>query len=137
MAYATEAEFEQLVGTDAYLRAADRDGDGSGDSAAVTQELENASGLADTYIARWLPISSPAPYALREAVIRIAHYKLLGETGNEEARKKYEDALGWLRDVAKGRASLDLTPDDGESAGAPDFDTPDRVMSRDKLSGVL
>jgi phage gp36-like protein len=116
---------EQIVGTDAFLRAADRDGDGQPDSAAVDAALKEASSRADTYITKWLPLTT-VPDALRNAVIRIAHYELTGETGNEEARKRYEDALQWLRDVGRGRAFLGVETSPPKTDGAPDFHTKSR-----------
>ncbi|MFW6087002.1 MAG: phage protein Gp36 family protein [Myxococcota bacterium] len=138
MAYATAQEMEGLIGTRAYREAADRDLDGSADSAAVDAALAKASSVADSYITKWLPLPGDPPEALKDAVIRIAHYQLTGETGNEETRKRYEDAIQWLRDVAAGKASLGIPPTPEEtSAGAPELSASARQMSRDSLRGVL
>jgi phage gp36-like protein len=137
MAYATAQQMEGLLGTRAYLEAADRDHDGEADEAAVTAALTKASSLADSYIVRWLPLKVEAPEALVDAVIRIAHYQLTGETGNEEVRKRYEDAVSWLRDVAAGKASLGIPPEKEAWSGTPQIDAPRRQMSRRDLGGIL
>lgn len=109
MVYATAKEMEDLLGERMFLEAADRDHDGSADLVAVESALRKASSLADSYLARWLPVEEP-PEALKDAVIRIAHYQLTGETGNEETRRRYDDAIQWLRDIASGKASLGIPP---------------------------
>lgn len=109
MTYATAEEMEELLGERTFLEAADRDHDGAADLVAVASALAKASSFADSYLARWLPVTEP-PEVLKDAVIRIAHYQLTGETGNEEARHRYDDAVSWLRDVAKGKASLGIPP---------------------------
>lgn len=137
--YATASDMEDLLGERTYLEAADRDGDGIADSDAVAAALTKASSMADSYLARWLPIDSAddAPEVLKDAVIRIAHYQLTGQTGNEETRLRYEDAIRWLRDVAAGKASLGIAPADTAWVGSPDFTTVDRAFSRSSLKGVL
>jgi len=131
--YATAADMEALLGTATYLQAADRDGNGTADADAVTSALEAASSLADTYIAAYLPLAT-VPTALRNAVIRIAHYDLLGAGGTEEPRKRRDDALAWLDKVATGIATLIVDPAAPESAGAPRMRSSRRLFTREKLA---
>lgn len=141
MAYATAAEMKSILGEEDYLRATDRDGDGSEDSGVADQALESATALINSYIANELPLPDPIPThaanVLRNAAIRLAHYECMGSTGTEEVRLRAKDTREWLRDVAKGKASLGIDDGTEESAGAPDFDTKDRVMTRSTMSGVL
>lgn len=137
MAYATAQDMRELIGERAFLEAADRDQDGSADLDAVASALEKASSVADSYIARWLPLQVAPPEALKDAVIRIAHYQLTGETGNEETRRRYDDAIGWLRDVAAGRASLGIPPREEAWAGDVEMHASPRRFSRCSLGGVL
>lgn len=106
MSYATAAQLEEHLGSDRYLNLADRDRDGAADAAAVDAILSRASSVADSYIARWLPIPTPYPEVLADAVIQIATYYLAGNAATDNERALYEDALRWLRDVAANKALL-------------------------------
>lgn len=136
-AYATSAELQDYLGEDEFLRVADRDASGAVDADAVTLALEDASSLADSYIARWLPIDS-APPALRRHVMAIATYSLAGNTQTDDQRRRYEDAIQWLRDVASGKASLGIPPSETTvSAGSVSYSTQTRVLTRSTMRGVL
>ncbi len=111
MAYATAAELSDHLGVDRYTDLADRDQDGSVDSAAVAQALTSASSIADSYVTRYLPIAT-APRMLVDAVLEIAVYKLAGNRATTDERQRYEDAIAWLKDVAAKRASLPLPEGD-------------------------
>lgn len=136
-AYATSAELQDYLGEDDFLRVADRDGSGAVDADAVTQALDEASSLADSYLARWLPIASVPP-VLRRHVMAIAAYSLAGNLQTDDQRRRYEDAIKWLRDVADGKASLGIPPSsDTVSSGSVYYETNARVMTRSTLRGVL
>lgn len=136
-AYATATELRDYLGEDDYLRVADRDGTGDADTEAVTSALDEASSLADSYIARWLPIASVPP-ALRRHVMAIATYSLAGNIQTDDQRRRYEDAIQWLRDVASGKASLGIPPSETTvSAGSVTYATETRVLTRSTLRGVL
>lgn len=72
-----------------------------------------ASDMADSYLRDQYetPLSSWA-YDLRRAVCFIAAYDIISRRGynpegdNGTFRVKYEDAISWLKDVARGHASL-------------------------------
>lgn len=136
--YATTAELQNYLGSDEYVRIADRDGSGAVDADAVTLALSDASSVADSYCARWLPIDS-VPSALRRAVMAIAVYSLAGNTQTDDQRRRYEDAIRWLRDVADGKASLGIPPASTatSSAGTIAYDTGERVMTRTALGRIL
>lgn len=123
MAYATAAQLEEYLGRDRYLDLADRDRDGTPDEAAVEAVLSRASAIADSYIARYLPLAEPYPEALADAVIQIATYTLAGNAATDDERARYEDALRWLREVAAGQAELvrptDPTPPTEVRVAAP------------------
>jgi phage gp36-like protein len=65
---------------------------------------------------------------LSAAVCKIAAYELLAIRGfnpdgdDEQVRKRYEDAMKWLADIAAGRISpvglVDSTPDEPDEGGA-------------------
>lgn len=87
------------------------------DPAVILAHLTNASRVADSYIGnRGYPLPLTAwGDDLRAAVCRIAAWTVLvfkGTTPDEptamSVSKSRDDAIAWLRDVAKGVANLDL-----------------------------
>lgn len=133
MPYATATDLSSAIGTPEYLAIADRDRDGAvagADLAAVTAALEDASATADSYLGRYLPIST-VPAALRKAVIRLAVYDLAGNHATDEQRRKHEDALTWLRDIGAGKAKLSQPTEEAD----PDEDLDIRVDAREPHFG--
>ena len=123
MAYATQADITELYGADS-LFVADRDGDGVVDAPAVTRALVSASDEIDSYIGVrvTLPLAT-VPGILRQLAVDIAVYRLAlsRDVRSEEHRLRYEDALRFLKAVAKGEAVLAFT---GDGAGEGDPDAP-------------
>lgn len=117
MPYATATDLTDRYGASALVLAADRDGDGVADTAAVDRALADATGEVDSYIAaRYpVPLAAPLPSRVVQVTVDIAFYRLCREAGSytEEIRQRYDDALAWLRDVARGIATL------GQPAEAP------------------
>jgi phage gp36-like protein len=110
-AYATQADIATLYGANA-LVVADHNRDGIVDSAAVTRSLTSASDEIDTYLAAryTLPLTE-VPGFLKTLAVDIALYRLAlsADVLSEEHRKRYEDALGHLKRIAKGEAALVFT----------------------------
>jgi phage gp36-like protein len=110
-AYATQADIVTLYGANA-LVVADHNRDGIVDSAAVTRSLTSASDEIDTYLAAryTLPLTE-VPGFLKTLAVDIALYRLAlsADVLSEEHRKRYEDALGHLKRIAKGEAALVFT----------------------------
>jgi phage gp36-like protein len=110
-AYATQADIATLYGANA-LVVADHNRDGIVDSAAVTRSLTSASDEIDTYLAAryTLPLTE-VPGFLKTLAVDIALYRLAlsADVLSDEHRKRYEDALGHLKRIAKGEAALVFT----------------------------
>jgi phage gp36-like protein len=83
------------------------------DTVAAERQIEAASSLADSYLRNHykLPLPTPYPIALVEAVCRIAAYNVLSVRGyNPEGdagalEQRYRAAVRWLVDVGAGKAS--------------------------------
>jgi phage gp36-like protein len=110
-AYATQADIVTLYGANA-LYVADHNRDGVADSAAVTRALLSASDEIDTYLAAryTLPLTE-VPGFLKTLAVDIGLYRLAlsADVLSEEHRKRYEDALGHLKRIARGEAALVFT----------------------------
>jgi len=139
MPYATAAQLENAIGTEAFLRVVDRDDDGQVDATAVDEALDSASSFADSYIATFLPMPDPPPDALAKAVAWIAWYYLAGESFTTYQRQRYEDAVRWLEHVQAGKATLGIPPvtSSPSSAGSVVLASQPRLMTRESLGRLL
>ena len=109
MAYAIYSDAIALHGERKLRDLSDHDRDGEPDLSAIERALEDDSALADSYLAiRYAVPVNPVPDALRAAVVEMACYRLAntGAGYSEDLRRRYEDAIRFLRDVAGGRADL-------------------------------
>lgn len=74
---------------------------------AVVRALADADAEIDTYVAGGYAVPlSPVPAHIVRVASAIARYRILGDAASEAARKDYEDAIRFLRDVQAGRATL-------------------------------
>ena len=145
MAYATDADIIDLYGNDMLDRLADRDGDGVADAPKVQRALDDAAALIDGYIATrvTLPLAS-VPAVLKNLSIDIAVYRLATDAGllSEDARKRYEDAIQFLRDCAAGKAAIPqpAAPGSNPAEKAPPqtgiLDGSPRVFDRRSMRGL-
>lgn len=117
--YASRADFEQAFGVN---EASDLEGT---DVGRVDAALLRAGAECDAYLAARYstPVLSVNP-ALEQATVDIARYRLWDDRASDEVRRRYEDALRWLRDVSKGLAALTdasgaLLPTGGDKVQAP------------------
>jgi len=139
MPYAAEQDIIDLHGAELLDLLADTDGDGNRDSAAVTQALEDASAVIDSYLsARYALPLSQIPRTLVTLCVDIAIYRLARSPDllSEDIRQRYEDALKHLSHIAAGKAGLGIA--EPESAGSSEMvvmDAQPRRSGRDKLRG--
>lgn len=126
MTYATDQDIEQSYGADRLDMLASVDG--VRDTTKIARALADASALIDGYICNKyaLPLAGPAgggqsegPAVLREACVSIAVYKLTDPaTLTEDARKRFDDSIGFLKDIARGLVGLGLPTRGDAAAGA-------------------
>lgn len=121
--YASQADIDDLYGTDLLLRIADPNKTGSPDATIVERGLQSADDLINSYVStRYnLPLST-VPNVLRDCAIDIAVYKIALERARrtEEMRTRYDDWMAWLKDLAVGKVGLGLPPSDLDSNGTVD-----------------
>lgn len=139
--YSTQQELVDRYGENALLDLADRDNDGVIDTDVVEQAIVDASELIDSYLAKRyaLPLqSTPAP--LKRICGDMVLYLLSGDgTVTDEKRKRYEDALKFLKALADGTASLGaaLEQDSANSVGQVEMESSPRLFSRKTMRGVV
>jgi phage gp36-like protein len=139
MTYATQSHLTDRYGTDMLLQLTDRASPPAGavDADVVARALADADALVDSYIGRKyeLPLAA-TPAVLTTYAAQVAFYLLHRDRPTEEARRDYEDARTWLKDVAAGRAEIQVAGVEPESTSdGLETSGPDRVFTRTKLEG--
>ena len=143
--YATADQFETQFGVEELLIASDREGDGDTDTDVITSALLTASQEIDSYIStRYsLPLAS-VPDILIRICGDVAMFRLstTSHAMTEEKERRYTQAVAWLKDVARGTASLTLPSSGGSTEQAPQdlpemsSETQARQFSRTKMWGL-
>jgi phage gp36-like protein len=143
MAYGTPANLRQRYPEVRLAEVSDDDGQAA-DDPRLQVALDDASAEIDTWIGQryLLPLVSTPPVLVRLAC-DIAMYRLMALLPKEsvaDARRRYEDALAWLEDLAKGAA--DLPDGAGEelpsaSTGSVKVASLPRRFTRETLEGFL
>lgn len=120
------------------------------DEAKITRAISGASAVIDGYLSIRYALPLPGtPDVLRDACVSIAVYRLASEPGSlaEDMRTRYEDAIAFLKDVAKGVAGIGVpTIAQSAAAGAADaklaspqavlVDADPRLFSRKTLRSI-
>ena len=132
MPYITLTDLTQRFGEDEILSLTDT-GSGEIGTELVDRAIEDASGEIDGYVAAGgytLPLT-PVPSIIKAYACDIARYRLYDESALEQVSKRYDDAIKFLRAVAKGDVLLGIsTGSTGttETAGSVQFSAGGRVM---------
>ncbi len=139
MAYATVEDAKEAYGENYVLTSVTRED--TPDEAALTRHLAKASSEIDSYLGAQydVPLEEP-PEIVVQYCVDIGIYRASADagTGTDEKRLRYEDALDWLKLVAKGTVVLDVDGD-GETDGGnqlPEISAPARLFSRSKMAGL-
>lgn len=90
---------------------------GEPDATVATVALEDATEVVNSYVAaRYAVPLTPVPEPVRRITCDIARFYLYTDGAPEEVRKAYEDAIAYLKDIAKGTVTLQA---EGVPTGAP------------------
>jgi phage gp36-like protein len=128
MPYITLTDLQQRFSADEILALAD-DGAGQIDQDEIDRAIEDASGEIDGYVAAGgyaVPLS-PVPSIVKAYACDIARYRLYDDAATEQVTKRYDDAIKFLRAVARGEVLLGIGTAD-ETAGSAEFELGSRVM---------
>lgn len=141
-AYATLSDLQTIFGSAEVLIAFDRDADGVADIGVISAAIAAASEEIDSYLCIKYTLPLPAvPAVLTNKCCDIAMYRAsINSTAmTEEKRTRYADAIGWLKDVAKGIAGIGVTEESSDANDEAVVATTSeaRLFSRTKLAGVM
>ena len=137
MSYCTLADLTDVFGEAEVLQLTDRDGDNLPDAGYIAAVLADVAAEIDGYLrVRYaLPLSA-IPNRLRALACDMAHYRMYPLAVPEAVRQRYEDARGYLKDLAAGRAQLDLPepPTSASESGLPAYSAPERLFDAGTLA---
>ncbi len=138
MSYATREDLEKRFDAGQLATVADRDGDGVADPDVLDLALADATAEIDGWIGGVYALPLPSvPPRLVAVACDIAFYRLHPADVPEDVRRRYEDAVAFLRAVAEGRATLDIGG--REPAPSPEprviWSAPPRVFTDETLAG--
>jgi len=140
MTYSANADILEQLDEAILIQLTDDADAGEVDADVVTRAIADADSEIDSYCGKRYTIPfSAVPVRVRKLSVDIAIYNLYARRkGAPEDRKtRYDNAIRFLKDVAKGLATLGEDDPDGSPAesNAPDIDQSDRIFTRDKMKG--
>jgi phage gp36-like protein len=134
MPYCTEQDLIDAFGEDELIRLTDRDSIGAIDSAVLARAQSSAEGEIDGYlISRFGAPVNPAPKVLVRICCDITRYYLYDDMATDQVTKRYDDAVKFLKAVAKGELHLgvDGNGDKPASSNLAQMETGGHVFGRD------
>ncbi|MGB0218347.1 MAG: gp436 family protein [Sinimarinibacterium flocculans] len=107
MGYASQDDLVARFSEQELIQLTDRDNEGAIDTDVVDRALADADELINSYLSQRYPLPLPStPAVLTSRASDIARFRLYDDAPTEEVRKRYEEAIAWLRDVVAGKAGL-------------------------------
>jgi phage gp36-like protein len=140
MAYCTQDDLLKKIDYDTLVQLTDDHNTGGIVAAIVTEAIADADAEIDGYCGRRHPVPfSTVPAIIKKHSVTIAIKNLYARRRGapENRRQDYDDAIAFLKDVAKGIVTLGEDDPDGLPAETHtvDIDGPDRIFDRDELKG--
>lgn len=146
MLYASIDNLIALCGLEELVQLSDRADPPAGalDEAVVTKALEDATAEIDGYVGAQykLPLAS-TPKILNGLACDIARYRLYTAQVTDSVRRRYEDAVKTLTNIAKGVIALPVEASGAggpaEPAGRDDvmvIESEDRLFTRTAMRGL-
>ena len=138
--YIVQADIEQQISAAVVIQLTDDSGGETVDLANLNAVIDDAEGIANGYLEdRYTVPLSPVPPGLKTAVVDIAVYRLhLRRPGSvtDDVSRQFKMAMDFLRDVAKGVASLGTTtPAPDTTSHSVDFQADDRKFTDESMEG--
>jgi len=141
MAYSTQTDLEEQLSNAELIDLTDDAGSGSVDTSVVARAIADADAEIDSYCSSRYPAPfSPVPVIIRKYSVDMAIYHLFSRRAvmklPEERQKRYDNAIRFLRDVARDLISLGADAPAEPSAGLPQATRTkdDRIFTLGKTS---
>jgi len=136
--YITQADLESKISKSLLIQLTDDDKTGLIDSAKIDSAIADAEAEINGHIATKYTVPvSPVTDLLKKLARTIAVKNLYDRRPStpENVNDNYDNAVAFLKEVARGNATLGVDPAPAESSKAGSGETfgPERVFDRDKL----
>ncbi|MEX0271393.1 gp436 family protein [Leptolyngbyaceae cyanobacterium UHCC 1019] len=139
MPYATQQQFIDAFGRDEAIQLTNLEDSTAEeiDVVPLNRALTDASSMIDTYLGgKYTVPFTTVPAVLIPHCLNIARYYLDRNSAREDVRQRYEDAIRWLEQLAKGILTLGL--DTAQATikpreGLPDFTAGEKVYTNSSL----
>ena len=143
MAYCTIDDVREQIEERMLIQLTDDTDAGVIDESVVERAIADADAEIDGYVgSRHTVPLDPTPGAIRKLSVDLAIYNLYARRSDstpEIREKRYDAAVKFLEQVAKGTISMGMQDPEGSppSSDAPEMSSsnPDRTFSRDTLEG--
>jgi len=115
MPYSTQTDLEKHISLADLVQFTDDDNDGNPDTGIISEAISGGDGVIDSYInARYtLPLAT-VPDVVKGISIDLALYNIRRRRPGkieELFETRYKNAMGFLKDIGKGTASLGIDPE--------------------------
>lgn len=141
MTYAVQQDLVDRFGEAELVQLTDRATPPTGviDVTVMGKALADADDAINGYLASryTVPLASP-PLIVKRLACDIARYFLYEDRVTEAVRKRYEDAIAYLKDAAAGKVALGVDAQGAAPAdpGGPQVDAGDRVFTKGRADGT-
>lgn len=140
MSYATKQDMIARYGLNNLVELTDRADPATGviEENILQASLDAADALINSYIGKRYQVPlAQTPAVLRPHAEVIAYYSLHRGHYPEQLRTEYEDSIGYLKQLSRGEAVLDVAGSQPASAPAEAIVVgPDRMFNRNSLKGL-
>ncbi|MCF8719215.1 gp436 family protein [Nitrospina gracilis] len=137
--YIAKADLLELVPLADLVALTDDNNTGSEDDTKIDGMIADAEGTVDGYLAtRYDTPLATVPNIIKTITVDVAVYRLHGRRQGppEDVVKRYEDAIRYLRDIAKGVVTLGVdTPAPDSTRNEVNIKSDDRLFGRDQMKG--
>lgn len=131
MPYATQQNLVDRFGETEIIQLTDRENVGAIDADVLNQAIADADAEIDGYLASRYPVPIvPTPSILALYCGDIVRYRLYDDGATDEVRRRYDDAIKFLRLAAEGKVRLGA--DEPAAVGGAQMETGGRVFGRDQ-----
>lgn len=135
MPYSTQSDLLEQLEENVLIQLTDDSGSGEVDVSAVDRAIADADAEIDSYCGtRYTVPFSPVPVMIRKLSVDIAIYNLFSRRAldvADERQQRYDNAIRFLRDLAKGLISLgaDAPAEPDDSLPQASRDKEDRIFT--------
>ena len=108
-AYIVQADIEKVLTTQELITLTDVTGTGSVDTAVVTRAIQAASALMDSYSSGRYKTPLQVTEQVKDFTLKLTIFLLESSVGQvrDAIQTNYDFVIGILKDVSRGRATLD------------------------------